>query len=187
MRLFGVVSPRGRERAGMRHLRAMPDPELAEALRSCCGSTAWIDAMLAERKKNEKTFASLEVLKKRAGEIWTGVSHKDWDEAFSCHPRIGEKKAQASQTAAAQAWSAGEQAKVAEASTAVLDELRAVNRAYEEKFARIYIVCATGRSADEMLAIAKERMGNDEKTELERAADEQRKITELRLEKLVLR
>jgi OHCU decarboxylase len=69
----------------------------------------------------------------------------------------------------------------------VLDELREVNRAYEEKFGRIYIVCATGKSAEEMLAIAKERMKNDPETELRRAADEQRKITELRLDKLVQR
>ena len=187
MRLFGVVTPRGRERAGLKQLRSMPEPDLAEALRSCCGSTAWINAMIEERRKNEKAFASMDALKKRAGEIWAGIGHADMDEAFSCHPRIGEKKAQGTQTATAQAWSASEQSKVGEANQSVLDELRAVNRAYEEKFARIYIVCATGRSADEMLAIAKERMGNDEKTERDRAADEQRKITELRLEKLVLR
>lgn len=187
MRLYGVVTARGRERTGLKYLRSMPVPELEEALRSCCGSTAWVRAMVDERLRNEKTFSSLDVLKKRAGELWAGVTAKDWEEAFGCHPRIGEKKAQAAQTATSAAWSAGEQAKVAEASAAVLDELRAVNRAYEEKFGRIYIVCATGRSAEEMLAIAKERMANDEKTELERAAEEQRKITELRLEKLVLR
>jgi allantoicase len=181
LRLFGIASDAGRERAGMRALRAMPDPELRAALLSCCGSTAWAAGIMTARP-----FDSLDVLKRRAGEIWLALAPKEWDEAFRAHPRIGEKKAAGGQSRAAQAWSSKEQAKVEQASAAVLEELRQANAAYEAKFGRIYIVCATGKTAEEMLAIAKERMASEPEAELRRAADEQRKITELRLEKLVL-
>jgi allantoicase len=187
LRLFGIVTDEGREHAGMRYLRAMPDPELEAALKSCCGSSAWVAAMRDERAKNPASFASLDALKLRAAALWNALGRADWDEAFRAHPRIGEKKAEATQSATAQAWSAKEQAGVDNATQATKDELKKTNHAYEEKFARIYIVCATGKTPEEMLAIAKERMENDPDTELRRAAEEQRRITDLRLEKLVLR
>ena len=187
LRLFGVVTDAGRESAGMRYLRAMPDPELEAALRSCCGSDAWVAAMRDERTTNPAAFASLDALKRRAAAVWNALATKDWDEAFRAHPRIGERKAEATQSAAAQGWSAKEQASVDTATQDTKDELKRMNLAYEEKFARIYIVCATGKTADEMLAIAKERMQSDPETELHRAVEEQRRITDLRLEKLVLR
>ncbi len=187
LRLFGIVSEAGREDAGMRYLRAMPDPELDAALLSCCGSTAWVKAMREERTKDPRAFASLSALKTRAAEVWNALAHEHWDEAFRAHPRIGEKKAEGGQTAVAKGWSAKEQASVDTASEATRDELRKTNLAYEEKFARIYIVCATGKTVEEMLAIAKERMQSGPDVELRRAAEEQRKITDLRLEKLVLR
>ena len=187
LRLFGVVTDAGRESAGMRYLRAMPDPELEAALRSCCGSDAWVAAMRDERTTNPAAFASLDALKRRAAAVWNALATKDWDEAFRAHPRIGERKAEATQSAAAQGWSAKEQASVDTATQDTKDELKRMNLAYEEKFARIYIVCATGKTADEMLAIAKERMQSDPETELRRAVEEQRRITDLRLEKLVLR
>jgi allantoicase len=174
LRLFAIPTDEGRERAGMRYVRAMPEPELRTALKACCGCEAWVDAMVKERP-----FADLATMKKRAGAIWTAFGQKEFDEAFSAHPRIGDRQAKGTE--------GKEQARVAEASQATLDELRDANRTYEEKFGRIYIVCATGKSAEEMLAIARERMKNDPETELRRAADEQRKITELRLEKLVQR
>lgn len=187
LRLFGIVTGPGREHAGMTYLRAMPDPELEGALRACCGSSAWVSAMVAERTKNERAFRTLDALKQRAAEVWKALSPADWDEAFRAHPRIGEKKAEGHQSAVAQGWSAREQSRVDTASPATLDALREANAAYEQKFGRIYIVCATGKSAEEMLAIANERMNSDPETELARAAEEQRKITELRLDKLVLR
>ena len=158
----------------MRYVRAMPEPELRAALKACCGCEAWVDAMTKERP-----FDNLSAMKKRAGEIWNAFGQKEFDEAFSAHPRIGDRKAGGTP--------GKEQARVAEASQAVLEELRKANEDYEKKFGRIYIVCATGKTAEEMLAIARERMGNDPDTELRRAADEQRKITELRLDKLVNR
>jgi OHCU decarboxylase len=165
----------------------MPDPELEAALRSCCGSDSWVAAMRDERTKNPSAFASLDALKLRAAALWNALATKDWDQAFRAHPRIGEKKAEATQSAVAQGWSAKEQASVDTATQATRDELKKTNLAYEEKFARIYIVCATGKTADEMLSIAKERMQSDPETELRRAVEEQRRITDLRLEKLVLR
>ncbi len=185
LRLFGVASEAGRERSGLRYLRAMPEPELEAALRACCGSSAWVRSMIEERKRSASSFASLESLKKVAADRWNALGAADWDEAFRAHPRIGEKKAEGPQSKVAHGWSTKEQSKVSAASDAIREELREVNKSYEERFGRIYIVCATGKSAEEMLAIAKERMRNDPETELRRAADEQQKITELRLEKLV--
>jgi allantoicase len=172
LRLLGVPSDAGRERAGLRALRAMPDAELEVALRACCGSSSWIASMVKERP-----FADLATAKKRAAEIWQKLSPADWDEAFAAHPRIGDTKAKGT--------AAKEQARVADASDAVKAELAETNRAYEARFGRIYIVCATGKTAEEMLAIAKERMTNEPGPELGRAAEEQRKITDLRLERLV--
>lgn len=186
LRLHGVASAAGRERAGMRYVRSMPEPELEDALRACCGSTAWVRAMIEARRRDAASFSTLAALERRAREAWSAVGTADWDEAFRAHPRIGEQAAEGRESEVAQAWSSGEQSRVSEASAAVLEELRRANRAYEERFGRIYIVCATGKTAEEMLAIAKERLLGAPETELRRAAEEQRKITELRLEKLVL-
>lgn len=193
LRLFGVVDDAGRAQVGMKALFAMPEPELEDALRSCCGSRAWVvgakaivdDLRSAPGRGDGDGSAALATLKARAADVWSGLARADWDEAFSAHPRIGETKAAATQSATAAQWSSSEQASVTDASDAIRDELRQANRDYESKFGRIYIVCATGKSVPEMLAIAKERMGNDPETELRRAAEEQRKITDLRLDKLV--
>jgi allantoicase len=182
LRLFGIASAAGREAAGLRYLHAMPRPELEAALLSCCGSAAWVRGMADQ----VSALTSMADVHKRARDVWAALAPSDWDEAFKAHPRIGEKKAEGPQSTVAKAWSSTEQSKVEQASASVLEELGAINRAYEQRFGRIYIVCATGKTAEEMLAIAKERMGSDPETELRRAADEQRKITELRLEKLLL-
>jgi OHCU decarboxylase len=133
----------------------------------------------------ERPFDSFDDMKARASLIWNALKEPEFDEAFRAHPRIGEKKAEAHQSVTAKTWSKSEQSKVDDASEAVRAELREINKAYEEKFGRIYIVCATGKSAEEMLAIAKERLNDPPDVELKRAAEEQRKITELRLEKMV--
>lgn len=187
LRLYGVATDAGRENFGMRYLRAMPDSELDTALRSCCGSSAWVTKMREERTKSPGVFSSLTSLAEKAASVWNALATSDHDEAFRAHPRIGEKKAEGHQSKTAQTWSSKEQSKVDDASLTVRDELRAANEAYEKKFGRIYIVCATGKSAEEMLAIAKERMSNTPELEHRRAAEEQQKITELRLAKLVRR
>lgn len=149
----------------------MSESEAAEALRACCGSSRWVDAMTGRRP-----FRSRDALFKAADEEWSRTNENDWLEAFSHHPRIGDRSTKG--------WAAGEQLGAQNATMTIQDELARINREYEDKFGHIYIVCATGKSADEMLAIAKSRMNNDRESELRVAAEEQRKIMQIRLEKL---
>ena len=132
-----------------------------------------------------RPFPLLETLYERAGTVWYALSTADQLEAYAAHPKIGSRKAAASQKKRAADWSAGEQAGVATAESEVGEQLAVVNRLYEKKFGFIFIVCATGKSADEMLAICRARLGNTPETELRIAAEEQRKITEIRLNKLL--
>ena len=129
-----------------------------------------------------RPFASEDELMKTADAIWNDLQHADWLEAFSAHPKIGETKAATTQFAR---WSAGEQAGMNSADESVRQELADANRAYYEKFGFIFIVCATGKSAAEMLELCRERLGHDRDTELAIAAAEQEKITEIRLRKLL--
>lgn len=132
-----------------------------------------------------RPFKSIEDLLERSDATWRSTEAADWHEAFAHHPRIGERRSEATQSALAREWSGGEQTGMQQARSTVQDELADVNRAYEERFGHIYIVCATGRTAGEMLTVAKERMRHDPATELRVAAEEQRKITQLRLRKLL--
>ena len=132
-----------------------------------------------------RPFPMLEKLFETAERVWFALSTADQLEAFAAHPTIGSRKAAASQKKQAADWSAGEQSGVATAASEVGEQLAAVNRLYEQKFGFIFIVCATGKSADEMLAICRARLGNTPETELRIAAEEQRKITEIRLNKLL--
>jgi OHCU decarboxylase len=160
-------------------LNALPLAEAEEHLRACCGSTRWVEAMLARRP-----FARVDQLLAAADDAWRTSGPKDWDEAFAHHPRIGEHQAAAPVSATAKAWSAAEQA-VATAGVAVRAALAEANTAYEQRFGRIYLVCAAGRSAEELLADIAARMKNDPEREREVAVEEQRKITRLRLETLI--
>src|SRR5215831_20442596 len=146
----------------------------------CCGSTAWARAMAQARP-----FGKVEELFIKAGEVSTRLKTEDWLEAFHAHPRIGEKKATKSQTQQEQSWSAQEQSAMRAASADMIAHLANRNREYEARFGFIFIVCATGKSPGEMLAILNRRIDNDPQTELQVAAEEQRKITRLRLEKLL--
>jgi OHCU decarboxylase len=161
-------------------LNALPGDEAAAAFLACCGSTRWAREMAARRP-----FADVAALLAAADEVWWSLAPDDWDEAFRAHPRIGERKAAPAQGARAAAWSAQEQAGAASAGDETALALADGNRAYEERFGRIYIVCATGKTAEEMLAILRARLANDPATELRAAAAEQAKITRLRLEKLL--
>ena len=124
----------------------------------------------------ERPFRDLEHARRAADRIWRSLPREDWLEAFRSHPRIGDRSASRS--------AALEQAGVRSAPAGVREALAAGNRAYEERFGRIFLVCASGKTAAEMLALLEERLANDPETELEVAAEEQRKITQLRLEKL---
>lgn len=156
-------------------------PQQAEAeFLKCCGSTAWAKAISAARP-----FSNSDDLSSKADEIWWNLDEEDWLEAFRAHPKIGEKKAAAAQSAEAQKWSAQEQSESESGAAETKTALAEGNREYERRFGFIFIICATGRSAEEMLAALNGRLSNDPETELRVAAEEQRKITELRLQKLL--
>jgi 2-oxo-4-hydroxy-4-carboxy-5-ureidoimidazoline decarboxylase len=163
----------------LQRLNALPDDEAEGAFLTCCGSTRWAREMARRRP-----FGSQADVHEAAAEVWFALDPEDWDEAFRAHPRIGERKAAPAQSAQAAAWSTQEQVGAASAEDEVAAALADGNRAYEARFGRIYIVCATGRTAEEMLSILRARLANDPDTELRAAASEQAKITELRLEKL---
>lgn len=155
--------------------------ETAETvLLSCCGSRRWSQKMAEARP-----FADVSALLNQAAQIWQNLGAEDWLEAFAAHPKIGAKKAVLHQTAQSAEWSKGEQSGTQTAADSVRIELEKANRLYENKFGFIFIVCATGKSAEEMLEICRQRLNNDTETEIHIAAEEQRKITEIRLKKLL--
>lgn len=164
---------------GVAAFDALPDYDAAPLLESCCGSHAWVQAMLERRP-----FRSLARILDEADEIWWSLSPEDWREAFDHHPRIGDQSAAAPQAAVARAWSADEQRGATASSHATRQALVDGNREYERKFGHIYLVSATGKSAAEILDLLRVRLSNDPATELRVAALEQAKITRLRLEKL---
>ena len=134
---------------------------------------------------NARPFASANDLMAKADSVWWSLRDEDWLEAFRAHPKIGEQKAAAVQSEQARSWSAQEQSGVQDAATETKAALAAGNHEYEARFGFIFIVCATGKSSAEMLTILNGRLQNDPGTELRVAAEEQRKITRLRLEKLL--
>jgi len=161
-------------------LNALSVDRASDAFRACCGATRWVAAMT-----NRRPFFSRDAVLQAADDEWNALGESDWLEAFSHHPRIGESRSSAGGSAAARGWSASEQAAVSAAAEDTRIGLARLNHEYERRFGFIYIVCATGRSAEELLALARQRMGNDRDAELRVAAEEQRKITRLRLEKLL--
>jgi allantoicase len=169
MRVHAVASERGRTAAAARRLNTRTDEDARRELAACCGSSRWIDEMLKERPF-EDVLAT-------ADAVWSSLTPDDWREAFAAHPRIGERKNDR--------FSSAEQSGASGASSSTMGALAEVNRQYEERFGHIYIVCAAGKSAGEMLAMARTRLGNSKDDEIRVAAEEQRKITRLRLLKLV--
>ncbi|QIL77105.1 2-oxo-4-hydroxy-4-carboxy-5-ureidoimidazoline decarboxylase [Hymenobacter sp. HDW8] len=161
-------------------LNALPKPALTEALRKCCGSMAWVESMTDIFPVPDK-----DALFEQAATIWYGLSEHDWREAFTHHPKIGEINSLKEKFASTSAWAAGEQAAVQHSSQAVLEALAEGNTRYEEKFGYIFIVCATGKSAEEMLALLQARLPNEPDEEIKIAMGEQAKITQIRLEKLL--
>lgn len=132
-----------------------------------------------------RPFGSAARAKEDADRIWAELSREDWLDAFRHHPRIGEKKAEIAQDAKGASWSSQEQSRVATADAATRAELARVNEEYERRFGYIYLVSAAGKTADELLAIARLRLHNDPDTEIRVAAEEQRKIMQLRLARLL--
>ncbi|HKA86948.1 MAG TPA: allantoicase [Haliangiales bacterium] len=167
LRVWGEV-----ERPPVGRLNALPRPEAVAALAGCCGSRRWAEAM-ADRRPFEDLPALL-----HAGErVFFGLGEADWLEAFAAHPRIGER--------GGSCWSADEQAGTASAGAEALADLAAKNRAYEERFGFVFLVCATGKGAPEMLALLEERLGAPREAEIRTAAEEQAHILRLRLRRWV--
>lgn len=156
----------------------MDSDEAAHTILPCCGSKQWA-ATLA----NSRPIADESALLRRADQIWWLLDEADWLEAFATHPRIGDCNVQETASHQSAGWSATEQLGVTGEDQAVLSALAEANRRYERRFGRTYIVCATGKSAREMLDILERRLANDDRTEFREAAEQQRQITALRLNK----
>lgn len=161
-------------------LNAMSDDCATELLTECCGASRWVGAMVARRP-----FGSRNAVLSVANDVYESLTASDWLEAFAHHPRIGERTSAVAQSERGSVWSVGEQSGIDRARDDMRDELAVINREYEQRFGHIYIVCATGKTAEEMLSLSRARLQNDPGAELRVAAEEQRKIMHLRLKKLL--
>jgi allantoicase len=179
-RVFGRAVHAADRLTGIERLNQMPRAQAAQALFDCCGSKKWVEQVLARRP-----FADAAGLYVASDDAWEALKRKDWLAAFRAHPAIGAKKAAAKQTETARRWSATEQSAAQKASPDTLAVLAAANQAYQAAFGHVFLICAAGKSSDEILKSLQERLSNDSEVELRIAADEQKKITRLRLEKLL--
>ncbi len=176
-RVWGAPSDEGRAQVGIARLDGLTDNEALAEIQKCCGSTRWAKAVLAARP-----FGNAAGFHKAAEAAFAPLEKNDWLEAFAAHPRIGDKSALREK---AKGWEVGEQSGANTATDAVLDALIEGNREYEKRFGHIYIVCATGKTAEQMLALLRTRIANTPDHELANAAAEQKEITRLRLRKLL--
>jgi OHCU decarboxylase len=159
-------------------LNRLSREEAYAELLKCCGSTRW-----ARETAALKPFWDVTQVVIIGYRVWSELSEDDWLEAFRAHPKIGETKTKAAVTEQEQRWSEGEQARAQESSDATRAALASANREYEERFGFIFIICASGRTAEEILAALRARITNERDAELRVAAGEQWNITELRLRK----
>jgi len=167
-------------RTDLEQLNLLSAKEAESEFLKCCGSKRWAEQMSAERP-----LESLDDLIAKADRIWWSLEPCDWLEAFRSHPRIGETKAAAVISEQSKRWSEAEQLGISSAAAQTIQALADLNKEYETKFGYIFIVCASGKSSEEMLAILRSRLGNNPDEELRIAAAEQAKITRLRLQKLL--
>jgi 2-oxo-4-hydroxy-4-carboxy-5-ureidoimidazoline decarboxylase len=156
----------------------IPAATAAAEILPCCGSRNWANSLVAVRP-----FNNLPDLLSASDRVWRELSEDDWLEAFRSHPRIGESRSHAPASAQSQKWSAQEQSRSADSPEAVKQALATGNQEYERKFGRIFIICATGKSAAEILQNLERRLQNDQAAELREAAEQQREIIHIRLEK----
>lgn len=163
------------EGIGLVAFNTLPGDEADVALLACCSSAAW-----ARHITDRRPYADVAELHAAADDALAAMSEADLDEALAGHPRIGERPASAHSS-----WSSREQSGAAAAAGPVQAELAAANRRYEERFGHVYLVCASGRTADELLAILHERLGNDPATERQVVRTELGKINRIRLDRLI--
>jgi OHCU decarboxylase len=149
-------------------------------LLDCCGSHNWAGQML-----KHMPFPDLAYVLDSSDKIWAALHPADWVEAFHHHPAIGAKRAEKPQSAKAKRWSTGEQSVATTAPPQALAALAKANQEYQKRFGHVFLICATGKTSEEILASLQHRLSNDSDVELRIAAEEQRKITRLRLEKLL--
>jgi allantoicase len=172
LRAYGRVTVDGWRRTGVRRLDTATATAAADALTHCCGASRWVKQMVVSRP-----FGSFAALTAAADRVWEAMEPDDWREAFAAHPRIGDRSGP-EHTRREQSGTAG-------ADAATLQALGDGNRAYERRFGHVFLIRASGRSAEEMLAALQERMSNDAATELAVAAEQQRQITQRRLDTLM--
>ena len=156
----------------------LPVQEAVKEILPCCDSAAWADGMVARRP-----FGDEATLLTASDETWRNLSEADWMEAFSSHPRIGESNAQQSESSQSSVWSMQEQQNVTASGEDIKLALARANQDYEQRFNHTFIVCATGKSVAEILQILRQRLENDEPTELCEVAEQQRQIIRIRLKK----
>jgi allantoicase len=178
LRVWGEALDDAGDQRALASLAAMPEAEARALFLSFAGSARFAEALGARRP-----FASTGSLLAAAAEAWWSLGEADWLEAFAAHPRLGERKAAPAQGERSAAWSRGEQAALSTIAEDTATQLAAENARYLERFGFIFILCATGREADEVLAALQERIDHDRSTEIELAAREQAKITRLRIAK----
>jgi 2-oxo-4-hydroxy-4-carboxy-5-ureidoimidazoline decarboxylase len=153
---------------------------LFNELEKCCGSKQWVKRILAARP-----YSSVEILHQFSDKIWAKLSSTDYLEAFTHHPQIGDIDSLKKKFASTANWAGDEQQGTSDACDEILQRLKQGNQDYLNKFGFIFIVCATGKTAQEMLDLLNDRLPNDKAIELHNAAAEQNKITHLRLDKLL--
>ncbi len=180
LRVFGVAGAAEDSATGIERFNELTAAQTRKALLDCCGAKKWAAEMMAQCP-----FPTEGDLLAAADAIWSGLGRRDWLEAFRHHPAIGAGKAAAKQSAKAKKWSAGEQSVAQQAQTEILAAMAEANSEYHAKFGYVFLICATGKTADQILASLRQRIMNDPETELRAAAREQQKITRLRLEKLL--
>jgi len=161
-------------------LNTLTVEQAAQTFMQCCTATVWVNAMVKARP-----FSDKRAMAKQADLAWQELEYADYLEAFDGHPQIGNVATLRKKYANTKALASGEQSSVSQATEQVLVDLTKGNADYLEKFGFIFIVCATGKSAAQMLALLRDRLPNDKAVELANAVEEQRKIFHLRIEKLL--
>jgi OHCU decarboxylase len=178
--LNGFNEPGKKNSIVLTRWNSLPPEDAALEILPCCGSNSWARQVAALRPiENEDSLLAA------SGKTWRSLTEADWMEAFAHHPRIGHVVAPSTAPARSAQWSGEEQQNVGAAGDTVLAALAEGNRVYEQHFRRIFIVCAAGKSAHTILEILQRRLRNDEQTELQESAEQQRQITSLRLKKWI--
>ncbi len=161
-------------------LNNLPAERAFVEFQKCCGAKNWARRVIEQRPFRDKTELFV-----TAEQLWKKLPREDWLEAFLCHPKIGDVKSLEEKFANNERWASSEQSGIKNASEKISEDLAEGNHQYEKKFGYIFIICATGKSAEEILGLLLDRLNNDPEKELLIAADEQNKITKIRLEKLL--